>query len=172
MCHDQDRVLKEYIEVQCDIRCQVSVCNFSFLSVHISRYTEYYKRCSSYVETFELVDGGNQALNDVKVRLPAGVPIPELVLLARRELVRRDFLNLIVRHAIEYPRVQLVDVSPPPVVVVVVVGPLYLNFVNPFTGLPLPTAGIDLSPMQPLNRTSLNAELSESTWISSGLLAP
>ena len=114
MCHDQDRVLKEYIEVQCDIRCQVSVCNFSFLSVHISRYTEYYKRCSSYVETFELVDGGNQALNDVKVRLPAGVPIPELVLLARRELVRRDFLNLIVRHAIEYPRVQLVDVSPPP----------------------------------------------------------
>ena len=26
--------LKEYIEVQCELRCQVSVCNFSFLSVY------------------------------------------------------------------------------------------------------------------------------------------
>ena len=29
------------MEIQCE-RCQASVCNFSFLSVNIFRYTEYY----------------------------------------------------------------------------------------------------------------------------------
>eukprot|EP00287_Rhodomonas_sp_CCMP768_P028471 CAMPEP_0202856200 /NCGR_PEP_ID=MMETSP1389-20130828/91912_1 /ASSEMBLY_ACC=CAM_ASM_000865 /TAXON_ID=302021 /ORGANISM="Rhodomonas sp., Strain CCMP768" /LENGTH=277 /DNA_ID=CAMNT_0049534845 /DNA_START=369 /DNA_END=1199 /DNA_ORIENTATION=+ len=61
----------------------------------------------------ELVDDGVEPLHHVQVRLPARVPVSELVLPTHLELLRIDLLDLLVRLPIEDARVDLVERVPP-----------------------------------------------------------
>lgn len=62
--------------------------------------------------TLELHDDGLQSDNDVAVTLAATVPVVVLVVVARLEVVRVPIGDLLIRQAVAYPGVKLIQSLP------------------------------------------------------------